>query len=248
MGVESMLGLFVEGLYPEEDWAIAAFRGNDLVTLLLVTPLLAIALVIARRSERWALVWYSGLLYGVYNFAYYVFGSRFNDVFLLHVATLALSITALIALSSSLDAEALAARFADGRMRRVVAGFMIFVGAALIAAWGSLSLRFAINSTLPENLMPPEAVHLVYAIDLGLLAPMFLAGGILLWRRAPWGWALGVAVNLFGFAYLTVLEVVGGFQAEEGLGEATWLSAPVIGGAVLCGLAALTVMRMIRVE
>lgn len=243
MIVESLLGFLVEGIYLEEPWAVASFRGNDLVTLVLVVPLLALGVAWARRSIAWTLVWVGGLLYGTYNFAYYTFGSQFNDVFLLHVASFALSMVALIALASSIDAPTVAAAFGGRGPRRTVAGYMIFIGAALVLAWGGLALRFAITGELPANHMPDSAVHLVYAIDMGLLAPMFLGGGILLWRNAPWGWILGVAVNVFGAFYLVVLEFVGGFQAEEGIGETTWLSMPAIGGAILCTIAVVLLLR-----
>jgi hypothetical protein len=242
MAIESALGLVVADLYPEAPWAIASLRGNDLVTLVLVAPMLGVA-VARQRSDRWALVWLSGLLYGVYNFAYYAFGTAFNDVFLLHVASLSLSVLGLIALASSLDATSLSARAGTISARRPIAAFMVFVGTALTVAWSGFSLRFAINGQLPEDVMPPTAVHLVYALDLSLLAPMFLAGGILLWRRAAWGYVLGVAVNLFGAAYLVVLEFVGGFQANDHIGTATWLSPPAIVGASLCALSAVVLLR-----
>lgn len=242
MTLESVLGLVVHGLYREQRWAIAALRGNDLVTLALVTPILAVALV-RRHSGRWGLVWLAGLFYGVYNFAYYAFGTAFNDVFLLHVATLALSLAALVALVANLDVEAVAASAGRRRPPRWIAAYMVVVGGALIAAWGGFSLRFAINGELPKDVMPPSAIHLVYALDMSLLAPAFLAGGVLLWRRQPWGYALGVAVNLFGAAYLIVLEFVGGYQANAGIEGKTWLSPPALGGALLCAIAAVTLLR-----
>jgi hypothetical protein len=242
MVIDSVVGLFVHGVYHEARWAIAALRGNDLVTLVLVVPVLALAVARADRSPRWQLLWFGGLLYGVYNFAYYAFGTTFNDVFLLHVATLNLSIVALIALAMRIDVGQLPV---GQRHDRVIAGYMIVVGAALLLAWGGLSLRFAVTGELPHDVMPPSAVHLVYALDMSLLAPAFLAGGILLWRRQPWGTALGVAVNAFGAAYLVVLEFVGGFEANAGIADKTWMSPPAIGGAILCSAAVASLLHRI---
>lgn len=244
MVVESGLGLVVRGLYREAPWAIAAFRGNDLVTLVLVAPALAVAVMRSRRSQRWTLVWVGGLFFAVYNFAYYAFGAAFNDVFLLHVATLTVSIAALIALVVSLDVDALTSAMAGSR-HRLIAAYMTLVGVALVLAWGGLSLRFAVTGELPDDVMPASAVHLVYALDLSLLAAAFLAGGLLLWQRHRWGYILGVAVNLFGAAYLIVLEFVGGFQANAGISDKTWNSPPVIVGALLCATAAAVLLRRI---
>ena len=247
MVVESTLGLFVHDLYREDTWAIASLRGNDLVTLLVVAPVLAFAIARGSRSIAWRLVWLGGLFYGVYNFAYYAFGTAFNDVFLLHVASLSLSIAALVALALHLDVDAVARSMRrSSRGDAVVASFMVVVGSALFAAWGGLSLRFAVTGELPHDVMPPAAVHLVYALDLSLLAPAFLVGGVLLWHRRPWGYAMGVAVNVFGALYLLVLELVGGFQAEAGIAGKTWLSAPSIVGALACATAASALLRRLK--
>ena len=82
--------------------------------------------------------------------------------------------------------------------------------------------------------MPPSAVHLVYAIDLSLLAPVFVVAGVLLWRREPWGAVLAVAINASGAVYLAVLWAVGGFQADAGIPGTTWLSPVAIGSVLAC--------------
>ena len=236
MVVQSVLGLAIEGLYPEETWAVAALRGNDLVTLALVSPALVVAVVLTRwrPSTASVTVWLGLLYYGVYNYAYYAFGAAFNDAFLLHVGALSLSVIALILLGSSLDVPAVAAGVADGARARVVAVFTALVGAALLLAWGGLSIRFAVTGQLPDDVMPPSAIHLVYAIDMSLLAPAFLVAGVMLWRRMHWGAVMAVAVNVGGAAYLTVLEVVGGFQADAGIAGKSWLSPVGIGSTLLC--------------
>ena len=244
MVVQAALGLAHTGLYPEQAWAVAAFRGNDLVTLVLAAPVLAVAMLASRRRESSAsvLVWLGMLHYGVYNYAYYSFGAAFSSVFLLHVAALVASIGGLLMLATSLDAEQAARGVAGGARARVVAAFTTVVGAALVAAWGGLSLRFAITGDLPANVMPPSAVHLVYAIDLSLLAPVFVVAGVLLWRREPWGSVLAVAINASGAVYLAVLWAVGGFQSDAGIPDTTWMSPVAIGSVLACTAATLALL------
>jgi hypothetical protein len=244
MVLQAALGLAVSGLYPEQTWAVAAFRGNDLVTLLVAAPVLAVAMLASRSRESSAsvLVWLGMLHYGVYNYAYYAFGAAFSPVFLLHVAALVASIGGLLMLATSIDAGRAARGVAGGTRARVVAAFTTFVGVALVAAWGGVSLRFAVTGTLPANIMPPSAVHLVYAIDLSLLAPVFLVAGILLWRREPWGAVLAVAINASGAVYLAVLWAVGGFQADAGIPGTTWLSPVAIGSVLACVAATLALL------
>jgi MFS family permease len=244
MVVQAALGLVVDGLYPEEPWAVAALRGNDLVTLVLVAPLLAGATFLtgSRPSTASVVVWLGLLFYGVYNYAYYAFGAAFSDVFLLHVAALAVSVYALLMAGTSIDVRGVAEGVRGGGWARAVAVFTTLVGVALIGAWGTMSLRFAVTGELPQDVMPPSAVHLVYALDMAVLAPVFLLGGVLLWRRLPWGSVLAAAVNVSGAAYLTVLWFVGGFQANAGIEGKTWASPVAIGAVLLCLAAALVLL------
>jgi len=244
MLVQSLLGLLVPRLYPEQAWAIAALRGNDLVTLAVVVPALALALYrsATRASAASVAVWLGLLFYGVYNYAYYAFGAAFSDVFLLHVAAFSASTYAVVLLGGSLDIDAVAIGIRTGPAARVVAAFTTLLGAGLVAAWGTISIRFAVTGQLPADVMPPPAVHLVYALDLGVLAPAFIVSGVLLWLRRPWGAVLAAAANVSAAAYLLVLEVGSGFQSDAGIGMATWASAPAIGGTVLCLLAAVTLL------
>lgn len=244
MLLQAGLGLAVVGLYPEQTWAVASLRGNDLVTLVLVAPALALALVAShqRPTSASVLAWLGLLFYGTYNFAYYAFGTAFNDVFLIHVAAMSASTGGLVLLGSSIDATRAARGVAGGTRARVVAVFTTFVGVALLGAWGTISARFAVTGDLPANVMPPSAVHLVYALDMGVLAPMFVLAGVLLWRRVPWGAVLAVAVNVSGAAYLAVLWVVGGFQADAGIPGTSWLSPVAIGSMLACLVAAVALL------
>ncbi len=244
MATSSAVGLLVEGIYPEQTWAVAALRGNDLVTLVLVVPVLTLALVASRRrpSSASVLVWLGMLFYGLYNFAYYSYGAAFNDLFLLHVGAYSLSGIAMVLLGTSIDAEVAARGVVGGARAKVVAVFTLGVGIALLGAWSAMSVRVSLTGEPPQEVMPPEAVHLVYAIDLGILAPMFVVAGVLLWRTAPWGAVMGVAVNASGAAYLMVLEVVGGFQADAGIPGASWLSPVAIGSVLACLLATLALL------
>jgi hypothetical protein len=93
MVAASAAGLWVHGLYRDAAWASAAFRGGDLVTLVVAAPALTAALLLARRGSRRAeLVWAGTLAYAVYTYAFLVFGAAFNVVFLLHVALFSLSL------------------------------------------------------------------------------------------------------------------------------------------------------------
>lgn len=87
MAVQSAVGVLLPSVYRDTGWVTAAWYGNDLVTLLLVVPLLAWSLYATRRgSPRAQLLWLAMLGYAVYNYAYYLFGAALNTFFPVYAA------------------------------------------------------------------------------------------------------------------------------------------------------------------
>jgi hypothetical protein len=249
MVVASAAGLFIDGLYQDGPWAREALRGGDLTTLLLAAPVLAWSLIQSIRGSLPArAAWIGALAYGIYNYAYYVFGAEFNDLFLLHIASLTLSIWAMALAVASLDVRAVAAAFRVGRAARWVGGFLVLVGSILGGLWVFLAIRFAVTGELMADI-PTDGIHLVLAIDLSLLVPALVVAGVLLWRRRAIGVVFGVVMTVMGALYQVNLLVAGVFQANadvagakafppEGIVVATGFllaCAVLFGGAIVAG-------------
>ena len=204
------------GLYPEETWAVAALRGNDLVTLVLVAPALAPAMVASRRRPPARRCW-SGS--GCCSTALTTSLLRLRHG--LHTSSSSTSRPSPRRPAAWCSSGRASTRTGRPRRRRGHPGpgrrrVHDLRRAGPARGVGRISVRFAVTGDLPENVMPPSAVHLVYALDMGVLAPAFLLAGVMLWRRMPWGAVLAVAVNASGAAYLAVLWAVGGFQSDAG--------------------------------
>ena len=142
-------------LYPEQPWAVAAFRGNDLVTRPRRAPVLAVAMLASRRdaSSASVLVWLGMLHYGVYNYAYYSFGGG-----------LQLGLPAArrgvrrprwprcSCSATSIDAGRGRPRCRRRHPRRGSSRFSPRSSASRsLAAWGGLSVRFALTGDLPAG-------------------------------------------------------------------------------------------------
>ena len=246
--IASIGGLAVHHLYTDDTaWATAALRGGDLVTLVLVVPGLIAATVLARRgSIRARLVWGGLLGYGVYNFAFYVFGAAFNDLFLAHVVAFSASIFALIGWAAELDATTIAARFDERTPRRAVAVLLIAVAAVFVTLWTTFSLTYAVTGHLTLGAATLPGMHLVFALDLSLMAPSMAVGGVWLWRRKPWGSVLATALCVFGAAYQANLAAAGVFQTNAGVDGAKLVDP--MGATVLVAfvVAAVAMLRRVR--
>jgi hypothetical protein len=169
-------GLWIHDLYQDPGPVAAMFRGYDLVTLVVVAPLLAVTLLPRwRRSPRARLLWLSMLAFSVCNDALYVFGSGFNDVFLIHVAVFSLSIAALLLAAANLDVAGIGRHWPARTPVRWISVLLGFLAVGLGGMWIALSLRFAVTGEVPTEpsklVLPPASTHLGWVLDLSLLVP-----------------------------------------------------------------------------
>ena len=216
-GLASLAGLLVEGRYVGPASVAEMLRGYDLVTLVVVVPVLALAQLWARRgSDRAQLLWVGMLAYLVYTYAYYVFGTSFNDFFLLHAVVFGTAVFALVLTVSTLDLRAIAAGFSRRTPRRLVAAVLGVLAVALGGIWVYYSVRFAMTGEVPAGsalVEPDSVVHLGIALDLALLVPAYALAAVLLWRGAAAGFVLGSAVLISGTLHQVSYMVALPFQA-----------------------------------
>jgi hypothetical protein len=248
MIASSAAGLLVRGIYHEAPWAEAALRGGDLVTLVLAAPLLALAIAgVVRGSPRARLVWAGMLGYGVYNGAYYVFGTTFNQLFLAHVVLLASALYALVFGLSALGAERIGRSVRSWAGARVISGFLLVVAAGLGGLWTFMSLRYAVTGELPASgVIPVAAVHLVYALDLTLMASTLTVAAVLLWRRTAWGWLSAAAVSVMAAVYQVNLMAANAFAAEAKVPGAQAFSPAGLALALAFAVAAGVLLGRVR--
>jgi hypothetical protein len=218
------------------------FRGYDLIALMMFAPLLAVTLLPAlRRSVRAQLLWTGGLAYAVYHSALYVFGTKFNDIFLVHVAVFSLSVFAFGLAIANLDVPGIARRFSDRTPARSIAAILLLLAATLAAFWVAPSIRFAITGEIPvessELIVPTATTHLGWVLDLSLLVPAYTLAGILLWRRAPWGYVLATVVLIGGLVQQVDYMAALAFQANANIPGASGFDPfePVIASLYLTG-------------
>lgn len=242
LAASSLAGLFMEELYRDGDAVVAMLRGYDLAAVAVAVPLLALAMASPfRGSIPMRLVGAGTLAFVVYDYAYYVFGTSFNDLFLLHVTTFSTALFAFVLTLSSLDLTGMTGRSRSRAPARTAAVILGVLAASLAGLWISGALGFALNGTVPDDgnalVYPIEITHLGYAMDLALLVPAYGLAAVLLWRRAPWGYALG-AVALVAGAFTQVTYMVAlVFQSRAGIAGSSAFDpfAPVILAAYVIG-------------
>jgi hypothetical protein len=215
----SLTGLLWDDVYTGSASTAEMLRGYDLVTAAVVAPGIAVATWMThhRLVRAWLA---SASAYLVYTYAYYVFGTGFNDLFLLHAAVFATAVVALTLQLTHVDVTAFAARARTGPGVRGAAVVLAVLAVALGGMWVYVGLDNAVTGAIPAGSRLVESatiVHLGMALDLTLLVPLYAAAAVLLWRRAGWGYALGaislVAGVLHQLSYIVALP----FQAAAGI-------------------------------
>lgn len=234
-----MVALSIAGLvWPEVyrrdlEWIQATWFGNDLVTLLVAAPLLYLAMRFAARgSLRADLMRHAVLAYSVYNYAFYLFGARMNELFPAYVLVFVLSAVGLMVGLSQVAASEVAARASAKMPARSIAFYMGLTAAGLAVAWTAQWAGLVFSGVEPA--IGEDAFKLIATMDLAYMVPYFALGAVLLWKKAPWGYVVAAIMILKGATYtlvLTATSTVAGMRGVEGAME----QVPIWAGWTLVG-------------
>src|ERR1044072_3251403 len=132
------------------------------------------------------------LLYAAYSYPYAVFGTTFNDAFLVHICAFSAAVFALACAMPALDYPKIAEAFQAAKATSVVGIFLVIVGIGQGLLWLFILVRNAITGDVLHDI-PVSGQHLVFALDLAMLVPSLIVGGALLARRRPFGVLFGTA-------------------------------------------------------
>jgi hypothetical protein len=241
-------GILIDGLYQDNLLVTSGWYGNDLVTLFVAVPILLAALVLSMRgSHRAQLIWLGMLDYTLYNYAFYLFGTAFNDFFLVYVALFALSIFALIFGLARVNGKGIRQRFRARTPVRWIAGYMMFVAVGLSVVYIAQWVGFVAARQLPPIVVQTgHPTSVVFALDLSLVVPVLVLGAVWLWKRQPWGYVLAAVANVKGAAYMLALCAVTASAVRSGALED--LSQLALWGAIGVGSVIVSLLLLGNLE
>jgi hypothetical protein len=197
--VASLGGLLIHDLYKDSDIIRKAWLANDLVTLP-ISVLLVISFFMQKRSdERPLLVWMGLMLYMCYNYAFYLFGAKFNVFFLIYVALFSISLYSIIIGLLHVNVHAIQENVVFRKRQQLVSGFLFLLAIPLLVVEIKQCLAFILSGKTPE------VSTLIFALDLSTVIPTTILASILLWRNRPWGNVLATMMLVKSFAYGLVL-------------------------------------------
>ncbi len=189
MTVASVAGLvYASTLYPTDE-ILTSFAANDVVNILLGLPILLGSMWFAQRGKVLGLLFWPGALFYVfYNYVAYVFGMPLNATFPLCLILTSMSAYTTVALVANLDIHAIQQKFAGAVHEKLSGGALTVYGLLfLLLALGSIVQALTGQSTLHET-------ELGVMVADTMIAPAWIIGGVLLWRREALGYVAGAAL------------------------------------------------------
>ncbi|WP_207592953.1 hypothetical protein [Halomontanus rarus] len=239
--VATLVGLFVPDFYRDAQVLLPQVYGQDLLTLVVAVPALAVSLYFAvRGSLRGYIVWLGVIGYLLYTYASYAFMTAFNELYLVYTTLLWLTLFTFVGGMARLDAAALK-RSLEGASVRPYVVFHLLLSLLITTLWLSEILPATISGTTPSSIADaglPTSV--IYSLDLGIVVPAFLLTAYWLWTDQPWGYAF-TAVLLVKIATLGgAVLAMAAYMIRAGLG------VPIPQIVIFGALTLVSVLLMIR--
>ena len=226
----SVVGLSVDRIYGGLTPAfLPQALAQDIANLLIATPALVISAILALRgSIRALMVWLGVLAFTVYNYVIYVFSIPFGALYPVWAAVLGLSLFALIGGATSLDSDAIAARFRSARAVRVAAWVTLVVAGLFVLIWLSEDVPALLTATTPKTAvemdLPTNPVH---ALDYVFFLPAAIVCGIRLLKRRAFAYPAIVALLVFMVLTCMPILIMPFVQAVRGETAVWALLAPI---------------------
>jgi hypothetical protein len=193
LAAASLLGLLNQTtIYPTDELR-ETFVANDLVNLFVGLPILLGSMWLARRGRLVGLLFWPGATFFVfYNAIIYVFALPLNEAFLLNILLVALSGYATAGLAASIDGNAVREALRGAVPERAAGGVLIGLGLLF-----SLQVIGTITSALSADTQIAAADMAVHVADF-VIAPAWVIGGLLLWRREAFGYVTATGLLFQG--------------------------------------------------
>lgn len=193
-----------------------AFRSFDWANLIVVFPIFVVGLTLFRRRKfRGQLLLSALFTYLAYIYLIGVMGNAFNAMFLVWTALFSSGVFGLCLILMQIDFTALPTKLAANFPRKSVAIYMVAVGLILLGQYFFEVFTAYMAGNPPVSLDHYTTLELA-ALELGIMIPLKLIGGLALWRNRIWGYlvttvlvfttsivfvALSVSLLLFYISY-----------------------------------------------
>ena len=236
-----------EGLYQHDSLPKAVgFMGFDWANLFVAAPLFLFGGSLYRGGLLKGQVLLAALFaYLAYNYFIGVMGNAFNIMFLVWTALFSVGIFGLAIVLTGIDIPSFPGKLGDRFPRRSLSIYALFLGLFLLFSYLAEILTAYGSGKPPASLGIYTTLELA-AFELGLMVPLHIVGGILLWRRKAVGYLVVIVLvftAMMTFMSLSISALILYFRFDRG--SAFDVAVPIILALVAAGFSAV-IYRQIR--
>lgn len=236
-----------KGLYQYDTvFKAVLFRGFDWANLFVGLPVLVCAIWLYRRGQvKGQLLVAAVFSYLAYNYLIGVMGNAYNVMFLIWTGLFSAGLFGLALVLTRLDIPSLPQKLEGGFPRKSLSVYMIILGLFLLVQYlGEILPAFG-SGKPPASLGVYTTLELA-ALELGIMIPLHLLGGVSLWRQRAIGYLLAILLTftaLMTFISLGVSTVMLHILYE--VGGVFDVAIPIVLAAVTLGFSA-AIMRQVK--
>lgn len=245
--IVSILGTFFNNIYNDNELVKALWQGNDIVTWLIVIPLMFWSMKKVSKginSRRNFLIWLGCLWYLIYNYVFYVYGAAFSVFFIPYIAIIVSAMLAMLFALTSINVVNFLEKVKIKASVRSIRRFLYIFAILLGGAWIAIALTYLFTGEVPAAIVQTgHPTGVVFATDLiFLVAPLLVLASYLKYKK-PWAFIL-TPVILIKCCLYPIVFVVAGIISYMKIGVYDVLTPVYL---ILGAGAAMTLRRLLKI-
>lgn len=241
LAIASGGSVLINGLYRDGPGLVAQAKGQDLISLVVVLPVLIItAILTSHGSLKARFIWLGGMVYLVYTYASFAFALNYNPFFLVYIALLGCSLYTLIGSLAALDITGIKACHTEKTPVKAVSIFLAVLAFLFYFLWLSELIPALLSGKVPQSILDTGTpTNVIHVLDMAWILPAFVISAIRLWRKHSFGYILaGVMLTFFVLLALATLSMAL-FEVRGGNPDAI-LMAGLFGGLIAIAIGLLS--------
>ncbi len=190
--ISCFISVSYNDIYQDGEWINVQWLGQDIITLLIATPLLFLArsLGLTHQQLTWRIVLTGILLYYAYTYTFFVLGARLTFLYLFHLPIFGLSVIGMFISFLDLFNPKHILQSPSGLVKTIIIGYLLVISLMLTFLWMS---EIIAHLTIPGHTSDTptgDPLLLVYSLDLAIIVPLMIIAAVGYWQRKKYGYKL----------------------------------------------------------
>ncbi|MAD97967.1 MAG: hypothetical protein CMB99_11635 [Flavobacteriaceae bacterium] len=208
--IACVLAIYNNDFYQDDNWTKAQWLGQDLITLTVAVPLLLFSLKrgIGQHRIKWWMLNTGLLLYFAYTYSFFVFSSKLSFLYFFQIGIFGFSIVGFIRSCLLLSHEKVRFSFPRTNIKLAIVSYFFTIASMLAFLWIKDIVSHLNSSIHQSNTFDGAPPLITYGLDLGLIIPLMIATGLMLYWKERWGYILtGIVLtktSTLGFAMMAM--------------------------------------------